>query len=338
VARVLEVRNFSQLNEIFEEIWTKTIASPGNDLHVIRAVDSHDGGFILGCGEIIQNSWNQCVPNNYDSDQVLIKIDSEGNEIWRKTFGTCRQEPPALVSKTADGNYLYCGFKINDEPIEEDTYFHFGHICKFDSLGTILWEKIYGEQTYEVLLSKVIEMEDGNLVACGHIWQFGEEQTTRKGWLIKTDPEGEMLWERRYELETDVDVVFRDFIVTSDGGFAVVGLVHPWSENPHQDSWILKLDDCGCLEPNCNLECSTSVEESKKKIGLRIYPNPTSINSTVELALPSKQSLNVYNIQGQRIYTEDLNGRRQIILPCGNWEKGMYLVRIGDIVERMVVD
>ncbi|MFT4752678.1 MAG: hypothetical protein ACI9GM_001192 [Salibacteraceae bacterium] len=90
-----------------------------------------------------------------------------------------------------------------------------------------------------------------------------------------------------------------------------------------------------------------SVEKSPLALNtVSVYPNPASSNVT--LAIESEVSQNdlnviVYSLTGSVMYTKDINvlNRTTIDIPVSNWNKGMYLVRIGNdanaIVKQLIV-
>lgn len=69
-----------------------------------------------------------------------------------------------------------------------------------------------------------------------------------------------------------------------------------------------------------------------------IYPNPTSSITTIELARPSNEILSAYDAQGREVFSEPLNSRQKTTLPSGEWAKGVYLIRVGEVVRSLVVE
>ena len=116
---------------------------------------SKDGGYILAGHKLIYGN----VSNNTDIfDFWLVKVDSDGNMEWDKTFGQPRgydanhiRDECYGVKATCDGGYIVVGGTG-----DEDSYSTSGHpkgrsdlwlvyAVKTDSNGNLLWEGLYGD-------------------------------------------------------------------------------------------------------------------------------------------------------------------------------------------------
>jgi len=70
--------------------------------HVNSIYETNDGGFILA-GFTDQTS-------DGNSDVLLIKLDSNGNELWSKTYGGEYDDSAMNVKQTSDGGYIVVGY------------------------------------------------------------------------------------------------------------------------------------------------------------------------------------------------------------------------------------
>jgi hypothetical protein len=86
------------------EEWNRTLG--GEDPNKGHSVQqTTDGGFIIT---------GETVPFGADvSDLWLIKIDSEGNEEWSRTFGGEDWDVGRSVRQTADGGFIITGWTIS---------------------------------------------------------------------------------------------------------------------------------------------------------------------------------------------------------------------------------
>jgi len=89
-------------------------------------------------------------------------------------------------------------------------------------------------------------------------------------WLIKTDINGEILWEKKIG---DIDVIggFHDIHQTPDGGYVLAGAT-TLLDNTHGDTFFMKLNACGEKEW-CRI-FHLAGENTNFDFGLSIYPSP----------------------------------------------------------------
>jgi hypothetical protein len=83
------------------------------------------------------------------------------------------------------------------------------------------------------------------------------------GWVVKFSKDGDILWSRKFQLVDTQGFTHEisKIIETSDNGLLFCGEARDdywpdWdSTTVSQQSWIVKLDACGCLVPGCDPDC-----------------------------------------------------------------------------------
>lgn len=189
-----------------------------------------DGGYII-CGET-----NSLVA--HDTDVLLIKTDSDGNQLWDKTFGRDIRDSGYSVQQTFDGGYIVCG--STTLPIGTDSAGHTLRtnslwLIKTDSAGNRIWDRIFeGEKGGKG--NSVQQTKDGGYIICGNM------RTASGGsdiWLVKTDTEGNRLWDRTFGGKGANE----GFSVqqTTDGGYVICGETNVYGAGD-RDLWLIKTD------------------------------------------------------------------------------------------------
>ena len=214
-------------------IWNKTYGGAHSDLgHSVQ--ETSDGGYVIA-------GYTRSFGNK-DDDVYLVRVDSEGNELWSRTYGiqgaTNNNERGHSVQQTNDGGYIIAGETNSSDRGEKDLYDVY--IVKPDSEGNLIWNKTYGGDRSDEGHS-VLETSDGGYVIAGETSSFGERATDV--YLIKIDSEGNEIWSRTYG---DIEGYERGYSVqeTSDGGYIVAGMSWPL-EQQNPDFYLLKADSDG---------------------------------------------------------------------------------------------
>ena len=214
-------------NEGIEE-WDKTFGGGEGDWGTSVQQTADNGFIILGHTLSFGNGYY---------DIFMIKTDSEGNEIWVKTFGGNEEDFGYSVIQTSDGGYILVGFTVSFGSGNKDVW-----IIKTDSQGNEEWNKTYGGSEREIGFAVEQTSDDGFIIT-------GLTETNTFGLydilLIKTDINGENIWEKNigngnYEVGSSVKQ-------TQDGGFIITGYTISYG-NGAKDIWLVKTDPVGEIE------------------------------------------------------------------------------------------
>ncbi|KXH69717.1 MAG: hypothetical protein AM326_05080 [Candidatus Thorarchaeota archaeon SMTZ-45] len=170
-------------------------------------------------------------------DLKLIKVDSQGNEEWNKTYGGPNEDEPKSIVKTSDGGYaaacISSSFDVNQGI----------WLVKVDSKGKMEWNKTYGSPVYTEYVGDVVETSDGGYAMIGTTYSIGDSDIL----FIKTDAFGNHQWNKTYGgVNYDRGT---GLLETFDGGFALVGYTKSFGAGDY-DYWLLRTDSAGTLQWN----------------------------------------------------------------------------------------
>jgi len=167
-----------------------------------------------------------------------VSVAQDLDTIWTRQFGA--SESSFVITKsicsTHDNNFLaagYCGDSSNDLDI---------FLVKFDSHGDTLWTKTIGDPTVSEEGMYCVSTYDYGFIITG----FKPITPDNHDWsLVKTDPEGNSIWERVYHLG---DPQSRSYFVeeTTDKGFIMCGYSgDDYSSRGDRSVVIVKTDSLG---------------------------------------------------------------------------------------------
>lgn len=200
-------------------LWQKTYGGARNEeARSIQPTD--DGGFIVTAPT---NSFGSGA-----NDIWVIKLDSDGDIQWEKTYGGSSADVPHSIQQTEDGGYIVGGFTKSFGAGLQDFF-----VIKLDSSGAIEWQNAYGGAGNDVIRF-IKQVSDGGYLAAGFTHSFGSRGDIM---LIKLDSDGNLEWNRHYggskfeEPSTILEVSDGYIILEQSGSFS-----------GSTDGWVFKVD------------------------------------------------------------------------------------------------
>jgi hypothetical protein len=210
-----------------DTLWTKTYGGVNSDnARSVRI--TLDGGYIV-CGA--SSSFH---PSS-DNDVYLIKTDSHGDTLWTRTYGDFGEDAGLEVQQTRDHGYIIVGETENVVFGDIDVY-----VLKTDSLGGVLWTKVYGK-LYDDNAYSVYQIDDEGYIIAGYTQGAGIGEDI---WLLRLDANGDTVWVKQYGDTGDEEggSVFQ----TSDGGYIICGYSNSYGTN-HDAVYLIRTDSLGAV-------------------------------------------------------------------------------------------
>lgn len=208
-----------------EVIWEAL--SSLDSTEIIAIANSRDGGFIATGRKFREDGKH---------DIFVVKTDALGQENWISILGGNDVDVSTGVVALPDGSSVISGFS------HSGTSSFDAYLAKLDDSGNTVWEKRYGEDTAEEQALSISILTDGNLLVCGlKNDQSGSEDDT---WLLKTDPDGSVIWEESYPLPGLEKA--RALAELPDGTICIAG-EHRSDSNADRNVWLVKTDQMGQL-------------------------------------------------------------------------------------------
>jgi len=91
--------------------------------------------------------------------------------------------------------------------------------------------------------------------------------------------------------------------------------------------WLYAIDSTGNIsEPEAFILLGVGIGNSRD-VGIRIYPNPTNTFLTIETGISGFYNINIKSLNGQIVYSRDVQGTNQII-DLSSFQKGIYFVTV----------
>lgn len=208
-----------RVDSLGAEIWSRTIGGEGHQWSE-DIVLTADGHFLIP-------GWT-AAPETRLSDAWLVKIDSAGRAIWRRTYDA--GAAAKSVAEIPGVGYMAVGVTDLAGPAKGDFW-----LLLADSMGTSVWTTALGKDRQEWAFS-VAPSPEGGAVVVGRTYSEGAGDADV--WLATLDAAGNVLGTQvfggpGYELATYVTP-------TRDGGFVVVGFTESFGAGSH-DIWLLRL-------------------------------------------------------------------------------------------------
>ena len=191
-----------------------------------------DGGYIVA-------GWTNSfgAGGGYYGDIWVIKLTSEGDIEWQKTYGGIEEDGASSIQPTIEGGYIVAGWTNSFGPGEDD--FCEIWILKLSSEGDIEWQKTYGRIERRSTTSIQPTIEGGYIVADSTFYSSAWDSEL---WILKLSSEGNIEWQKNYGSGSANSIQ-----LTIDGGYIVAGWTNYFGAE-YNDICVLKLSSDGDIE------------------------------------------------------------------------------------------
>jgi hypothetical protein len=310
-----------EMTENGELIWGQTLGGSQDDI-ARQVIESEDGSIM-----VIGETWSDdgyVQGNNGNVDIWTIKLASDSQYNWSKTYGGEGAEFGRFIKEVADG-YLIGGMTGSDNNGDVQGFQGLLDIwvVKINFNGNLLWQKpIGGSQPDRAYQLEVLD--DGSCIVVGGIESNDGDFPDNDGGadlaLVKVSPDGQLLWQKTFG-GSKAEVGFA-IDRTPDDGFVVAG--YTWSTNGdltgipnkgYNDFWVLK------LSPE-----TMSATEDAAADPILLYPNPATDAVTISVPEPfSELQIIITDASGIAVLQKDvINGST---LPLTGLPAGVYTLQ-----------
>ena len=165
------------------------------------------------------------------ADWWLVKIDSNGNKQWDKSYDGKGWDDPRGIVQTSDSGYAMFGSTASGTLSADMKMW----LIKTDNSGNLLWSKTYGGTGTEQAGWSLVYTDDGGFAFVGRTTSFGAGGNDF--WFVKTDSSGVLQFNQTYGGVGDD--ICTSLTRTNDGGYAVVGYTNSYGTGSY-DCLLIK--------------------------------------------------------------------------------------------------
>ncbi len=210
--------------------------------HIIA---TKDGNYLIA-GHT--SSDNGDVTNAYgEVDFWLLKINSEGEIIWERTYGGSASDAIQSIIELENGQLLAIG---GSRSADGDLSSNYGSVdiwmIKMEQNGDVIWSRNYGGTGVD-RANIVFELNENAYVIIGYVRSDDGDITINHGqsdlWVARTDSDGNIQSEWSYGGSKDETIITA--IQTNDNGFLIGGRSDSSDGNVvsgQGGAWLIKLD------------------------------------------------------------------------------------------------
>ena len=202
--------------------WAQGFGGDGWD-EACTCIETRSGDFIIGGYAKLKerNMW-------------IVKLYSDGRGRWGKAYEDYAVSAAHSMVETYDRNIVIAGYAIRKREVQSNLL-----VMKIDTLGNVLWQKLYGgtgdEEGY-----KIIETKDHGYAIAGYTTSNHEGKPS--WYMVRLDEDGNKLWDKQF-MEGDENRAL-GIAQTYDGNFVVTGYIGS-DKGGRKNMIVIKMDDSG---------------------------------------------------------------------------------------------
>ena len=214
--------------------WARSYRGSDSD-HAHSIQQTNDGGYILTGYFGDRDQQGNTIQFEYDV--WVLKLFSNGDKEWCKTYKGNMYDFAYSIQQTNDGGYIVAGKTESFGAGLNDIL-----ILKLNLSGDVEWQKTYGGSLEEEAYF-IRQTIDGGYIVAGFSNSYGAGSFDFC--VLKLTVDGTIEWQKLYGgIKSDKAYSIQQ---TIDGGYIVVGETYSFGAG-NEDVWILKLNILGEIE------------------------------------------------------------------------------------------
>jgi hypothetical protein len=159
-------------------VWEKSFGGKEID-ESYQIIKTADNNFLI-VGET-RSSDQDVSSQNGGADVWVLKIDSNGEMLWEKTYGGANFDAAKAITLTNDGNFLIAG---NTRSVDNDVTNNNGEndvwVLKINPSGNLIWQKTIGGSGID-LANDIVELNDNSILVVGESNSNDKDVKENKG-------------------------------------------------------------------------------------------------------------------------------------------------------------
>lgn len=191
--------------------WQQSYGFAGSD-QASSVIQTADGGYFVsgflditasgGAGNDGFASGVAVTPKHGVGEFWGMRLDANGDLIWRRFFGGTNNDRSYQVLQTQDGGFLMTGASESDDfDVSNPKGSYDFWAVRISDSGDLLWEKSFGGSEIDIAYG-LVQSAAGNYVMVGDSRSTDGDVSAPKGnadlWAVAFDDSGNFLWEESY--------------------------------------------------------------------------------------------------------------------------------------------
>jgi len=185
--------------------WEKTLVGDSNIQVFSTQLDNDGNAYLAGAFEgTMKDKDGNNYPSNGDYDVFIMKIDSDGQEIWLRTFGGEGIDKPGQLALSQDNLLLVVGFfqkEVEFDPASKDIKSSKGKEDIFLSIvnkdGKYIQTHIFGGKQRDLARTVALD-KNGDILLGGYSTSYETYSgSNNPSIILKVNKSGELIWDRR---------------------------------------------------------------------------------------------------------------------------------------------
>jgi hypothetical protein len=215
---------FVKINFEGEVIWSKVYGWDEKDAGY-AIINTNDGNFVIAGTSVLVDGIGE--------DVLLMKINANGDIIWKKEYGRSAWEWARDVIETTNNDLLVVGSTQDHAFLDYDYY-----IIRTDANGNMKWYKNYKLNGHNHAQS-IIQSNDGNFIVVGTTSDI--TNINKDVFLMKINQDGGVIWTKQYGGEKDEEGYDVEYL---GGGYVIIGSTSSFGEG-RTDVYVVKISENG---------------------------------------------------------------------------------------------